>query len=97
MSRSSAIVLVINVAIPLLVAYGTRHGDEAMIQRAFEWLALLPSESNRIVSLFAAAGIASRDAFTSQALIQLRRRYCETHSCLYCRIGHRLLSIRARR
>ncbi len=68
-----------------------------MTQRAFEWLALLPSESNRIVSLFAAAGIASRDAFTSQALIQLRRRYCETHSCLYCRIGHRLLSIRARR
>lgn len=97
MSRSSAIVLVINVAIPLLVAYGTRHGDEAMVQRAFEWLTLLPSESNHIVSLFAAAGIGSRDAFTSQALIQLRRRYCETHSCLFCRIGHRLLSIRARR
>lgn len=97
MSRSSAVILVINVAIPLLIAYGTRHGDESMVHRAFEWLTLLPSESNRIVSLFSAAGLPSSDAFTSQALIQLRRRYCETHSCLYCRIGHRLLSLRARR
>ena len=97
MSRSSAIILVINVAIPLLIAYGSRHGDEAMVQRAFEWLTLLPAESNRIVSMFAAAGIPARDAFTSQALIQLRRRYCETHSCLFCRIGHRLLSLRAKR
>lgn len=97
MSRSSAIILVINVAIPLLIAYGSRHGDEAMVQRAFEWLTLLPAESNRIVSMFATAGIPARDAFTSQALIQLRRRYCETHSCLFCRIGHRLLSLRAKR
>lgn len=97
MSRSSATVLVINVAIPLLIAYGTRHGDEAMVQRAFEWLTLLPPESNRIVSMFASAGIPARDAFASQALIQLRRRYCETHSCLFCRIGHRLLSHRAKR
>lgn len=97
MSRASAIVLVINVAIPLLIAYGTRHGDEAMVQRAFEWLTLLPAESNRIVNIFAGAGIQARDAFTSQALIQLRRRYCETHSCLFCRIGHRLLSLRAKR
>lgn len=97
MSRSSAIVLVINVAIPLLIAYGTRHGDEEMTSRAFEWLTRLPAESNSIISMFATAGIPARDAFTSQALIQLRRRYCETHSCLYCRIGHRLLSLRAKR
>lgn len=97
MSRNAAIILVINVAIPLLIAYGTRHGDEAMTRRAFEWLQQLPPESNSIITRFAAAGIKARDAFTSQALIQLRRRYCETHSCLYCRIGHRLLTARAKR
>ena len=97
MSRNAAIILVINVAVPLLIAYGTRHGDEPMTRRAFEWLQQLPPESNSIISRFATAGIRSRDAFTTQALIQLRRRYCETHSCLYCRIGHRLLTARAQR
>ena len=97
MSRNAAIILVINVAVPLLIAYGTRHGDEEMTRRAFEWLQQLPPESNSIITRFASAGLRARDAFTTQALIQLRRRYCETHSCLYCRIGHRLLTARAQR
>lgn len=97
MSRASATVLVINVAIPLMIAYGMRHGDDALTGRAFEWLTTLPPESNSIVSTFSAAGIPARDAFTSQALIQLRREYCEKHACLLCRIGHRLLAARAKR
>ena len=28
----------------------------------------------------------------SQALIQLRRQYCEARKCIYCRIGHQLLA-----
>ncbi len=97
MSRASATVLEIQVAIPLMIAYGMRHGDDALTGRAFEWLTTLPPESNSIVSTFSAAGISARDAFTSQALIQLRREYCEKHACLLCRIGHRLLAARAKR
>lgn len=97
MSRASAMVLVINVAIPLLIAYGMRHGDQELVQRGFDWLVEMPAESNSIVGAFASAGIEVKDAFTSQALIQLRREYCEKHGCLFCRIGHRLLSKRARR
>ena len=97
LSRASATVLTINVAVPLLVAYGTRHGDEAMVERAMEWLTQLPPESNSVVSLFAGAGVPVRDAFGSQAVLQLRRRYCETRSCLLCRVGHRVLSRKARR
>ena len=43
------------------------------------------------------AGIKADCAFASQALIELRRNYCDTRKCLYCRIGHRLLSQAARR
>ncbi len=97
LSKNSTDSLVINVAVPLLLSYGTVHGDEALTARAAELLHQLPPESNSIVTLFANAGIKSRDAFTSQALIQLRRCYCEPRKCLYCRVGHRLLASKAKR
>ena len=97
LSRASAHVLIINVAVPLLVAYGSRHGDSQLVERGFDWLHSLPSESNHIVSMFAVAGLHSSDAFTSQALIQLRRVYCEQRRCIYCRLGHKLLAARAKR
>lgn len=97
LSRSSVDILLINVAIPLMMAYGTKHGDEEMCSRAVELLHEIPAESNSIVTLFMNAGIPCKNAFTSQALIHLRRNYCQTRKCLYCRLGHRLLAIRAKR
>ena len=97
LSRSSVDILLINVAVPLMMAYGTMHGDEALCGRAVELLHEIPAESNSIVTLFMNAGIPCKNAFTSQALIHLRRNYCQTRKCLYCRLGHRLLAIRARR
>jgi len=76
-------------------AYGNITGHTAMCERAAELLQSLPSENNSIIRLFEASGIKSPDAFTSQALIQLRRNYCEPRKCLYCRIGHRYLASRA--
>jgi len=96
-SKASVDILVINVAVPLLMAYGTARGDDAMTDRAVEWLHSLQPERNSVVSLFVSAGLPCPDAFTSQALIHLRRNFCDTRKCLYCRLGHRLLSLRARR
>ena len=92
LSRNSLDVLVINVAIPLLHARAMARGDYEAMNRAAEMLQSLKSEENSIVRLFASAGIESHDAFTSQALIELRREYCEQKKCIYCRFGHRMLS-----
>ena len=97
MSAASADGLIINAVVPILHAYGTAVGRFELSDLAIELLEELKSESNRIVKMFEASGIKSRDAFTSQALIQLRREYCEKQKCLYCRIGHRLLSAKALR
>ncbi len=91
-SRSSIAGLAINTVAPLQMAYALTHDNNELYDRAIELLHLLPPEKNTIVNLFDRAGIKSCDAFTSQAVIQLRRNYCEAHKCLYCRIGHRLLS-----
>lgn len=96
-SASSVRLLMINAVVPLLHAYATSRGDDCLRDGAVDMLRRLKPESNSIVAMFTAAGIPCRDAFTSQALIQLRCEYCEQRKCLYCRVGHRMLAARAYR
>lgn len=97
MSDSSVSLLLINAVVPLTYAYGLSRNDTEMCDRAMNMLQSLPAENNSIIQLFARAGLSCKDALTSQALIQLRREYCETRKCLFCRIGHRLLAQKARK
>lgn len=94
---NSIAILIINAVVPIIYAYGKLQGDEEACNRAVEMLQSLKAERNSIVELFTRAGIECKDAFTSQALIELRRQYCETRKCLYCRIGHRMLAKHARK
>ena len=95
LSLSSKRILAINVAAPILYAWGIRHNLSQYQDAAISLLQDLPAENNSVVTLFGSAGIKCSDAFTSQAVIQLRREYCENHKCLYCRIGHRMLARKA--
>lgn len=97
LSRSSVDTLIVNVAIPLLHARATARGDLDGMSRCADLLQQLKSEENSIVRLFAEAGVESPDAFTSQAMIELRREYCEKKKCIYCRFGHRMLSAEIRK
>ncbi|MBR6283674.1 MAG: DUF2851 family protein [Muribaculaceae bacterium] len=97
LAESSIDILLINLVAPLYRARGELLGDYALSDRAVELLEMLRPERNRIVSTFGSAGIKADSALTSQALIELRRNYCDTRKCLYCRLGHRLLSQAARR
>lgn len=89
---ASATVLIINAVVPVLYAYGNVTGDERKQELAIDLLQSLKPESNSIVEIFKRAGLEAPDAFTTQAMIQLRRQYCESRKCLYCRLGHRMLS-----
>lgn len=97
LSTQSLNILTINAVVPLAYAYALHRNDTEQSLQAITLLQQLRPESNSIISLFEQSGIKCPDAFTSQALIQLRREYCEPRKCLYCRIGHRMLSRNARR
>lgn len=84
--------LVINVALPLMLARATARGDVATMRLLPEMLRGFRPEDNKDVRLFTSAGVDCRDAFDSQAIIQLRREYCEKNKCIYCRFGHRMLA-----
>ncbi len=92
LGNSAIDILLINAVSPLLYAYGMHTGNEAMSDRSFTLLESLRPEKNAIVRRFSDIGIRVTNAMESQAVIQLNNEYCQTHKCLYCRIGHKLLS-----
>lgn len=96
LSRSSIDIILINTVAPLLYAYGELTGNYEMTDKAIKLLEELRAENNSIVSHFVAYGIDCPDALTSQALVQLKREYCDARKCIYCKIGHHLLSKAAR-
>jgi len=92
LGEASIDIILINTVAPLYYAYGEISGKYEHQDRAIALLESLRPEKNSIVSTFAAAGLKSEDALTTQALIQLKREYCDARKCIYCKIGHRLLA-----
>ena len=80
------------VAALFLFAYGKNMNSPSIVNRALELLELLSAEENNITRQFSKTGIKIRDAFASQAIIQLKKSYCDKKKCLYCGIGTRLLN-----
>ena len=90
-------IVLINTVATLYYAYGEITGDDALTDKALSLLESLRPEKNSIVDSFVQAGIECDSALTSQALIELKHSYCDARKCIYCKIGHRLLSEAAHR
>jgi len=88
---SSVNMLIINVVIPFLFVYGEKQNKEFLKNRALEFLEQLPSEVNSIIEKWGKMGVNSHSAFESQALLQLKNKYCERKKCLNCQIGVKLV------
>lgn len=91
MSTSSRHLIILNTVIPLLFAYGKYKRKEIYVNRAIDLLEQLKAESNNIVRLWEECGLQVSNAADSQALIQLKKEYCDKKECLKCRIGYRYL------
>ncbi len=90
--KSSRGLIIINTVVNLLYAYDQHHGTDEYRARAVELLERLPGESNHILRQWKACGLDVGTAYDSQALIQLKREYCDHVRCLDCRFGFEYLS-----
>ena len=90
-SAKSRNLLIINTIVPLLYAYGSHRSDENLIQKAIALLEKLPAEDNYILRQWKACGLNVETAADSQALIQLKREYCDRKDCLRCRFAYEFL------
>ena len=91
LSQTSKNLLIINTVAPFLYAYGRYKGNEGLCLRAINFLEQLKAEDNHIVCTWEQCGLKVNNAADSQALIQLKREYCDVRKCLYCRFGYEYL------
>lgn len=86
-------ILIINAVAPVLYFYGKVNSEERLIDKAIQLLESVGSESNKIVNEWKTLGINAKTGFDSQALIQLKNKYCSEFKCLDCKIGHEIMNL----
>lgn len=83
--------LLINSVAPFYYSYGRRKDEERYCEQAVLLLEQLKSENNYIIRGWTDCGILVKHAADSQALIHLKKEYCDRRDCLRCRIGYEYL------
>ena len=91
LTAGSLNLIAINTVVPLLYAYGQTHGNDKYCERALQFLEPIKAENNYITRQWAECGIKVDSASDSQALIQLKKEYCDRKYCLHCRFGYEFL------
>lgn len=83
--------LLINVVVNFLFSYGKYHAQEMYCSRAIHMLEHLPAENNLITRNYHQLGLKAQSALASQALISMKKNYCDQKKCLFCGIGSQIL------
>lgn len=83
--------IIINTVSLFLFAYGKALAQENFVTRSFYLLENTAAENNAIIKQYQEAGVTVKNAFYSQAILQLKKKYCNEKKCLSCGIGIKLL------
>lgn len=90
LSKSFVELVIINTVLPMKFAYRQSLGKD-FSEVDIELFVQIQPEKNAIIDKFKDVGIECKSAFETQALLQLKKEYCETGKCLQCAIGVELL------
>lgn len=82
--------IIINVIIPMKFVYA-KHRDIDIVDQLLGWLTELPAEKNTIISGYSKLGLKAKNAFESQAYLELKKHFCNEKKCLNCAIGLQIL------
>lgn len=91
LSKNFIDLIILNCLLPIKFAYGHANGNinpEELITLAAE----INSEKNTIIEKFTHFGLVSTNSYHSQAILQLKKEYCNTNKCLNCAIGQKLIN-----
>ena len=92
LGKSTIHLLIINTIAPFLFAYGKRKAEDKYIDKALRLLEELPPEKNSQIRAWQKLGIQPESAYQTQALLQLKKKYCDPHRCLHCAIGNTIMT-----
>lgn len=83
--------IIINTVAPVLFAYGSYHTENKYKDKALQCLEEIAAEKNLITRGFEQLNIENKNAWDSQALIELKNEYCNKKRCLECSVGNSIL------
>jgi hypothetical protein len=83
--------MIINSIIPILYTYGKTMPDTQVLKKAISWIEQIPAEKNNQMKGWKQIGISVKKASGSQALMELKKQFCDPRKCLECDIGRFLL------
>jgi hypothetical protein len=84
-------IILINAVAPILVAYSISKNEPEYIEKAMNMLEKIKPEKNKITKFWHELDFVAKNAFDSQALIELYNEFCLKKACLSCNIGTTLL------
>lgn len=84
--------ILINTVSVILFSYGKYIDKNEYIERAINLLESIPIETNHIIKRFKSIGVKTLGADSSQALLQLKKKYCDQKKCLNCALGARIIN-----
>lgn len=85
--------ILLNAVIPFLFCFASQKNNDELKDKTLQILEQIPAERNSIISGWLNLGLKIDNAFDSQALLQLKKQYCDQKKCLHCRIGHKVLTL----
>lgn len=83
--------ILINTIAVFLFAFGLFHNEKEQINKSVNILEKIIAEDNGIIKRFIKMNWIPENAAQSQALIQLKKTYCDQKKCLSCGIGIKIL------
>ncbi|ANW95154.1 hypothetical protein AXE80_02125 [Wenyingzhuangia fucanilytica] len=88
-SKGFVDLLLMNVVIPVLFLHAKTQGedDSFLLELMYE----IPPEKNNIISKFNQLGIKTNSALQTQALLTLKKEYCDKERCAECTVGIELM------
>ncbi|MDR0230199.1 MAG: DUF2851 family protein [Flavobacteriaceae bacterium] len=93
LSKSFIDLVIMNTIVPLQFAFSKYKGeDNETTDKVLEMMYALKPEVNTVVSFFNGLGVPVDSAVDSQALLQLKKQYCDKNKCLQCTIGKHIIN-----
>ena len=89
-TKSVVDLLIINTIIPVKFCHAVQQGLD-ISSELLELASEISSEENTIVKKFNSLKPISKNAYQSQALLQLKNEYCDKNGCLRCAVGNSIM------
>jgi hypothetical protein len=92
LSSDAVNLIIINALVPFMFVYGRHLARPEISEKALALLENVPGEKNTVTELWNKLGFITENAFTTQALLELKTSYCDLKKCLNCSIGNMILN-----